>query len=189
MGQFQEWKLKYPEITFKPLQHITGPLNPANLPTRTTCTALDVEMNTPGQNGPSFLRLPREEWPVSRDFKNEILEDKVVKTSKTPTNKLCHLKVSTVSFCSYKTCSLLADPCGCSACKVALKPNDSLCFQSLRHIMTRTNRIEKSRGIMARVICTSNAIKKGKMSLWVLHSPLKIMNMLIGLCHSLCSHK
>merc|ERR1712240_690002 len=36
IGKFQEWKLKYPEVTFKPLQHIAGPLNPADLPTRTT---------------------------------------------------------------------------------------------------------------------------------------------------------
>ena len=75
IGKFQEWKSKFPEITFEPLQHITGPLNPADLPTRTTCMALDVGRNTPWQNGPRFLKLPREEWPVTRDFKNEIPED------------------------------------------------------------------------------------------------------------------
>ena len=47
MGKFQEWQLKYPEVSFEPLQHITGPLNPADLPTRTSCTAEDVEMDTP----------------------------------------------------------------------------------------------------------------------------------------------
>ena len=123
IGKFQEWKSKYPEITFKPLQHIAGPLNPADLPTRTTCTALDVGRNTPWQNSPNFLKLPREEWPVTRDFKNKIPEDKVVKTIKSPAAKLCHLKVST--HCSCKLCSLLGDPCGCLACKIALKLEDS----------------------------------------------------------------
>ena len=118
---------------------MAGPLNPTDLPTRAACTALHFGRNTPWQDGPDFLKLPREEWPVTRDFKNAIPEDEVVKTIKSPAAKLCHLKVSEA--CSCKLCSLLADPCGCSACKVALKPEDSLCFQSLRHIMTRTNNI------------------------------------------------
>ena len=83
-----------------------------------------------------------EEWPVTRDFKNEIPEDEVVKTIKPPAAKLCHLKVSPV--CPCKMCSLLANPCGCSACKIALKPEDSSCFQSLCHIMTRTDKVEKA---------------------------------------------
>ena len=59
-GKFQEWQQKYLEIDFKPLQHIAGNLNPADLPTRTNCTAKDVEKDTPWQNGPSFLKLPRD---------------------------------------------------------------------------------------------------------------------------------
>ena len=93
IGKFLEWKSKYSEITFKPLQHIAGPLNPADLPTRTTCTALDVGMNTLWHEGPSFLKLLREEWPVSRDFKNEIPEEEVVQTIKAPKVKLNILRL------------------------------------------------------------------------------------------------
>ena len=76
LGKFQEWQLKYPEVSFESLQHIAGTLNPEDLPTRTSCTAEDVEMDTPWQNGPSFLKLPREEWPVLREFKTQIPEEK-----------------------------------------------------------------------------------------------------------------
>ena len=61
IGKLQEWKEKFPETDFEPLQHIAGPLNPADLPTRSSCSALEVERNTPRQNGPDFLKLPREE--------------------------------------------------------------------------------------------------------------------------------
>ena len=49
-GKFQEWQQKYPEVDFEPLQHIAGNLNPADLPTRTNCTAKDVKKDTPWQN-------------------------------------------------------------------------------------------------------------------------------------------
>ena len=111
IGKFQEWKEKFPETDFEPLQQIAGPLNPADLPTISSCTALDVGRNTPWQIGPSFLKLPREEWPVTRDFKNEIPEDEVVKTIKAPAAKVCLLRM--VPTCSCKTCSLLTDPCQC----------------------------------------------------------------------------
>merc|ERR1711867_56918 len=67
-GKFQEWQQNYPKLSFEPLQHIAGTLNPADLPTRTSCTAEDVEKDTPWQNGPSFLKLQRDEWPVSREI-------------------------------------------------------------------------------------------------------------------------
>ena len=108
------------------------------------------------------MKLPREEWPVWREFKTQIPEEEVVKTIKTPASKICHLKVSSKSVCSCKTCSLLSKPCDCSASGKALKPTDSSYFQSLCHIMTRTNKIEKSHGIMARVLRTSNSIMEGK---------------------------
>ena len=55
IGKFQEWKAKFPKTDFEPLQHITGPLNPNDLPTRTSCTAQNVGRNSPWQIGPSFL--------------------------------------------------------------------------------------------------------------------------------------
>merc|ERR1711867_162480 len=45
--KFQEWQQKYPEVSLEPLQHIAGTLNPADLPTRTSCTAEDVKKDTP----------------------------------------------------------------------------------------------------------------------------------------------
>ena len=84
IGKFQEWKEKFPETDFELLQHITGPLNPSDLPTRLSCSTSDVERNTPWQNGTEFLKLPREEWPVTRDFKNKIPEEEVVQTIKAP---------------------------------------------------------------------------------------------------------
>ena len=118
-------------------------------------------MDTLLQNGPSFLKLLREDWPVSREFKTKIPDEEVVKTTKEPVSKICHLKVRTKSVCPCKVCSLLSDPCDCSACSKAIKPSDSSHFQSLHHIMTRTSKIEKARGIMARVLCTSAAIVQG----------------------------
>ena len=62
-GKIQEWGLKFPEVTVEELQHIAGVINPADLPTRTNCTALDIGRETIWQNGPEFLKLPRESWP------------------------------------------------------------------------------------------------------------------------------
>ena len=70
IGKFQEWKLKYPEVTFEPLQHIASPLNHIDLPT--TCTVPDFGMNTLWQEGLSFLKLSRKEWPAPREFKSQI---------------------------------------------------------------------------------------------------------------------
>ena len=116
---------KYPEVDFKPLQHIAGNLNSADLPTRMNCTAKDVEKDTPWQNGPSFLKLPRDQWPVSRDFQMKIPEDEIIKMIHEPVIKVCHLKVSDKFTCSCKVCSLLSVPYECSACKSAIKPSDS----------------------------------------------------------------
>ena len=150
IGKFQEWKEKFPETDFELLQHIAGPLNPANLPTRSSCSASEVKRNTPWQNGPEFLKLPREEWPVMRDFKNKIPEEEVVQTIKAPKIKLNLLRL--VPTCSCRVCSWLKDPCQCSDCKKALNPQDSLCFQSFCHMLIRTNSIERARGVIARVL-------------------------------------
>ena len=150
IGKFQEWKEKFPETDFELLQHIAGPLNPADLPTRSSCSASEVERNTPWQNGPEFLKLPREEWPVTRDFKNEILEEEVVQTIKAPKIKLNFLRL--VQTYSYRVCSRLKDPCQCSDCKKALNPRHSSCFQSFHQVLITTNSIERAQGVIARVL-------------------------------------
>ena len=58
-GKVQEWRQKFPEVTVEDLQHIAGVINPADLPTRTNCTALDIGKESNWQNGPEFLKLPR----------------------------------------------------------------------------------------------------------------------------------
>ena len=56
------------ETTIEPLQHVAGPLNPADIPTRCTTTPDDVREGSVWQDGPAYLRLDRKDWPFSRDF-------------------------------------------------------------------------------------------------------------------------
>ena len=56
------------ETTIEPLQHVAGPLNPADIQTRCTTTPDDVREGSVWQDGPSYLRLDRKDWPFSRDF-------------------------------------------------------------------------------------------------------------------------
>ena len=48
--------------------HLAGPLNPADLPTRETCTASDLSPDSVWMLGPAFLYKPRAEMPLSRQF-------------------------------------------------------------------------------------------------------------------------
>ena len=49
------------------VQHVPGVLNTANLPTRGV--KLDkIGVGSLWQTGPTFLSLPRSQWPVTRDF-------------------------------------------------------------------------------------------------------------------------
>ena len=56
------------ETVINPIQHVPGPLNPADIPTRDTTTANEVADGSIWQSGPPYLLLPREQWPFSRDF-------------------------------------------------------------------------------------------------------------------------
>ena len=157
-GKLEDWKISHPEIEFEELQHIAGTLNPADLPTRTNCSAQDVGMETTWQNGPAFLQYPREQWPVSRDFKKSIPEEEVVKAMKSslPGALLCKLQVKQNILCKCRVCSLMLDPCQCSLCARVFKQGEDVGhLQSFRHILTRTRRIEKVRGVMARVLRAS----------------------------------
>merc|ERR1712240_603037 len=111
---------------------------------RSSCSAPEVKRSTPWQNGPDFLKMPREEWPVTREFKNKIPEEEVVQTIKAPKVKLNLLRL--VPMCSCIVCFWLKDPCQCLDCKKALKLQNSSCFQSFCHMLIRTNSIERARG-------------------------------------------
>ena len=60
--------------TVEPLQHVRGDLNPSDLPTRGLALPEDLAPGSVWQQGPDFLLLPREEWPVSRDFVKTVPE-------------------------------------------------------------------------------------------------------------------
>ena len=45
----------------EPIQHVPGPLNPADLPTRETATMSDLQPGSTWMDGPDFLHLEREE--------------------------------------------------------------------------------------------------------------------------------
>ena len=162
-GKLEEWKISHPHTEFENLQHIAGTLNPADLPTRSNCSAQDVGMDSTWQNGPTFLQHNRDQWPVSRDFRTSIPEDEVVKAMKTslPGAILCKVHVQQSNLCKCRVCSLLLDPCQCSLCARVFKQGEvDGHLQSLRHILTRTRRIEKVRGVMARVLRGSEMLAK-----------------------------
>ena len=49
----------------EPTLKISGEQNPADICTRGKATMADVEAGSTWQSGPSFLRLPRDQWPLS----------------------------------------------------------------------------------------------------------------------------
>lgn len=71
------------------LQHVSGDLNPADLATRGATKAGDIGLNSFWQQGPAFLGLRRELWPVSRTFldkqaqSGEVVPAEEVRTKKT----------------------------------------------------------------------------------------------------------
>ena len=59
----------------EPLQHVSGDLNPSDLPTRGMALPEDLQEGSLWQQGPDFLRLPRESWPVSRHFVTSVPDE------------------------------------------------------------------------------------------------------------------
>ena len=55
-----------------PIQHVPGLLNPADIATRDTSLPQDVAEQSTWQSGPSYLALPMEHWPFSRNFLDRI---------------------------------------------------------------------------------------------------------------------
>ena len=48
--------------------HVSSEDNAADQPTKLDSTLADVSMDSPWQKGPSYLYLPRNQWPTNRDF-------------------------------------------------------------------------------------------------------------------------
>ena len=55
-------------IVVNSVQHVPGPLNPADIPTRNTTRPDEVQEGSLWQNGPAYLSLPKDQWPFSREF-------------------------------------------------------------------------------------------------------------------------
>ena len=74
---------------FEDLQHVSRDLNPKDLDTRGATKAGDIGLNSFCQQGPAFLGLRRELWPVSRTFLDkhsqtgEVVPADEVRTKKT----------------------------------------------------------------------------------------------------------
>ena len=60
-----------------PIQHVPGPMNPADITTRATSTVDDVLEESVWQSGPVYLSRPREEWPFTRDFLDHVPEQEL----------------------------------------------------------------------------------------------------------------
>ena len=56
------------DTVVNPIMHVPGLLNPADIPTRPSTTPEEVLEGTVWQNGPSYLSLPKDQWPFSREF-------------------------------------------------------------------------------------------------------------------------
>ena len=56
------------ETVVEPVQHVPGPLNPADIPTRACTTPDEVRESSIWQSGPSYLTLSRDHWPFNREF-------------------------------------------------------------------------------------------------------------------------
>ena len=55
-------------VTLEDISYVPGELNPADIATRGDTRLEDIGPLSPWQTGPQFLSLPRDQWPVTRDF-------------------------------------------------------------------------------------------------------------------------
>jgi hypothetical protein len=56
------------DVKVSPVYHLPGPLNPADIPTRESASAADLEPASVWFSGPSFLHMDLEDMPLSREF-------------------------------------------------------------------------------------------------------------------------
>ena len=65
------------ETLVHPIQHVPGPQNPADIPTRDTTNPAEVMNDSVWQCGPKYLTLDRDQWPFSRNFLDVIPEQEL----------------------------------------------------------------------------------------------------------------
>ena len=66
-------------IVVDPLYHTPGGLNISDLATRGLFKDEDVDVGSEWQEGPSYLKYERDEWPISREFRNKVPDEEVTK--------------------------------------------------------------------------------------------------------------
>ena len=59
--------------------HVRSKLNIADLGTRTSATAEDINEQSEWQNGPSWMYLPRDEWPITEDTDGRVPDEALVR--------------------------------------------------------------------------------------------------------------
>ena len=68
----QEQDLGGTEMVVDLFNHTPGVVNPADWPTRGNLSWSEMKEDSEYQAGPDYIRLNREEWPVSRDFVTDV---------------------------------------------------------------------------------------------------------------------
>ena len=123
------------ETVVLPVQHVPGPLNPADIPTRDRTGPDEVREGSIWQNGPAYLSLPREQWPFSREFLDIVPEEE--------------MRVPKAVFNMVETVS------GVSDMGVAMM---------VRKVMDSSNKWEKTVNVTARLVRGLLAMNRGRIT-------------------------
>ena len=73
MNEYHQLRSEIEELVpeVEPLQHVPGEKNiSADMCTRGRAAVDDIGPGSTWQEGPGFLKLERDQWPLSRDFEN-----------------------------------------------------------------------------------------------------------------------
>ena len=62
-------------VALKDIHFVPGELKPADIPTRGDSKLEYIGPNSIWQTGPQYLSLPRDKWPITRDFIREPIRD------------------------------------------------------------------------------------------------------------------
>ena len=133
---FEAWGSSYPDMEVRPLHHVPGGLNIADLATRGTATAQQVTRGGGWQEGPAFLRQSFETWPVTRKIRREIPEDELLKKER-------------FGLVNLLMASQLQTACACRVCTLVSR---------LRGVLFYSNSKLKVEGILARLLRLSQVL-------------------------------